>query len=177
MAFKDLVQQELIIKNRLNPMKKILFAWPLFFFFATPFLEAAPALPLPRFASLRSSEINLRVGPGSEYPIEWIFKRKDMPVEIIDEFEVWRKIRDYEGVEGWVHKSMLSGARFAIVTHAFQHLHRSADLHSKAVAAAEAGVICKIHEVKGDWCRIEAQGHKGWVTRAALWGLYPHETL
>ncbi|MBN9343868.1 MAG: hypothetical protein BGO76_08950 [Caedibacter sp. 38-128] len=158
-------------------MKKIL----LLLFALSPSLStfswAATPLPLPRFASLRSSEINLRVGPGSEYPIEWIFKRKDMPVEIIDEFEVWRKIRDYEGVEGWVHKSMLSGARFVIVVHTFQHLHRSADLHSKAVAAAEAGVICKILETKGDWCRIETQGYKGWVTRAALWGLYPHEII
>ncbi|AIL12515.1 hypothetical protein IM40_01620 [Candidatus Paracaedimonas acanthamoebae] len=158
-------------------MKKIIFLSLFFTSLLSVSLRAATPLPLPRFASLRSSEINLRVGPGSEYPIEWIFKRKDMPIEIIDEFEVWRKIRDYEGVEGWVHKSMLSGARFAIVVHTFQHLHRSADLHSKAVAAAEAGVICKILETKGDWCKIEAQGYKGWVTRSALWGLYPHETI
>lgn len=158
-------------------MIKVLFVFFLSFPFLNDISVAAPSLPLPRFASLRSNEINLRVGPGSEYPIEWIFKRKDMPVEIIDEFEVWRKIRDYEGIEGWVHKSMLSGARFAIVIHTFQHLHQSADLHSKAIAAAEAGVICKILEAKGDWCRIEAQGHKGWITRAALWGLYPHETI
>lgn len=161
----------------MRPLSILTFLFLLLPAFMTPFLRAAAPLPLPRFASLRSSEINLRVGPGSEYPIEWILKRKDMPVEIIDEFEVWRKIRDYEGIEGWVHKSMLSGARFAIFIHPFQHLHRSADLHSKAVAAAEAGVICKILETKGDWCRIEAQGYKGWVVRSALWGLYPHETI
>lgn len=158
-------------------MTKIFFALVFILHFFCSASMAAPTLPLPRFASLRSNEINLRVGPGSEYPIEWVFKRKDMPVEIIDEFEVWRKIRDYEGIEGWVHKSMLSGTRFAIVIHTFQHLHRGADLHSKAIAAAEAGVICRILEAKGDWCRIEAQGHKGWVTRAALWGLYPHEMI
>jgi SH3-like domain-containing protein len=158
-------------------MKKVIFLSLLLTPLLSVFLWAATPLQLPRFASLRSSEINLRVGPGSEYPIEWILKREHMPVEIIAEYEVWRKIRDHEGVEGWVHKSMLSGARFAIVVHTFQHLHRKADLHSKAVAAAEAGVICKIVEAKGDWCCIEAQGYKGWVSRAALWGIYPHETI
>ncbi|OJX13767.1 MAG: hypothetical protein BGO77_05935 [Caedibacter sp. 37-49] len=158
-------------------LKRISLLTYLFTFIISSFAWAAAPLPLPRFASLRSSEINLRVGPGSEYPIEWIYKRKDLPIEIIDEFEVWRKIRDYEGVEGWVHKSMLSGARFAIFVHPFQHLHRSADLHSKAIAAAEAGVMCKILETKGDWCKIETQGYKGWVVRSALWGIYPNETI
>lgn len=155
--------------------KSILFL--LFLTISTLTWAGTTPLPLPRFASLRSSEINLRVGPGSEYPIDWIFKRKDIPVEIIDEFEVWRKIRDYEGVEGWVHKSMLSGARFGIFTHPYQHLHRNADLHSKALAAIEAGVTCKLLETKGDWCKIETQGYKGWVARTALWGIYPHETI
>lgn len=141
-----------------------------------PAFAGAP-LPLPRFASLRSSEINLRVGPGSEYPIEWIYKRANMPIEITAEYEVWRKIKDHEGDEGWVHKSMLSGARYVIVTHAFQYLHEEADLHSKAVAGAEAGVIGKVLKVKGEWCYVEMQGHKGWIARTAIWGLYPNETL
>jgi SH3-like domain-containing protein len=71
---------------------------------------------LPRFVSLRASEVNLRTGPGIRYPIEWVFKRRDLPVEVVDEFESWRRIRDWEGTLGWVHQSMLRGRRTALVT-------------------------------------------------------------
>src|SRR5919204_606278 len=72
-------------------------------------------LPLPRFASLRSDEVNVRTGPGTRYPVDWVFKRKGMPVEIVAEFENWRKIRDWQGASGWVHQSLLTGKRSFII--------------------------------------------------------------
>src|SRR5262245_5050819 len=68
-------------------------------------------LPIPRFASLRSDEVNVRSGPGTRYPVEWVFKRKSMPVEIVAEYDIWRKIRDWQGASGWVHQSLLTGKR------------------------------------------------------------------
>jgi SH3-like domain-containing protein len=84
---------------------------------AAAFVVAAPAAAaegeagqkLPRFVSLRSDQVNLRVGPGENYPIEWVLTRKEMPVEIVKEFENWRMIRDWQGTEGWVHERMLTG--------------------------------------------------------------------
>src|SRR6202048_2611436 len=72
-------------------------------------------LPVPRFVSLHADRVNLRTGPGDRYPIDWVFTRKDMPVEIIAQFEHWRQIRDWEGTKGWVHQRMLAGKRDVIV--------------------------------------------------------------
>src|SRR5215471_20860346 len=72
-------------------------------------------LPIPRFATLKSDEVNVRTGPGSRYPVDWVFKRKGMPVEIVAEYEVWRKIRDWQGASGWVHQSLLTGKRSFII--------------------------------------------------------------
>ena len=72
-------------------------------------------LTLPRFVSLRASEVNMRTGPGTRYPIAWVYKQRNLPVEIVDEFDTWRRIRDWEGSEGWVHQSMLHGRRSIMV--------------------------------------------------------------
>src|SRR5438477_10938197 len=73
--------------------------------------ESEAGQKLPRFVSLRSDQVNLRVGPGENYPIEWVLARKDMPVEVVEEFENWRIIRDGQGSEGWVHDSMVTVKR------------------------------------------------------------------
>src|SRR5438876_886029 len=92
--------------------------------------HAVPAaeknLPVPRFVSLRSEQVNVRTGPGERYPIEWVFTRRDLPVEIVAEFENWRKIRDSEGSEGWVHQRMLAGRRSVLVRDKVRELHRRA---------------------------------------------------
>jgi SH3-like domain-containing protein len=142
-----------------------------------PAAENDSGQKLPRFVSLRSDEANLRVGPGENYPIEWVLTRKDMPVEITKEFENWRMIRDWQGTEGWVHERMLSGKRDVVVKDAVRALHREPDLASPAVARAEPGVIARLLECKADWCRIEAAGHTGWVQRGDLWGVYPDEVV
>jgi SH3-like domain-containing protein len=132
---------------------------------------------LPRFVSLRSDDVNLRVGPGENYPIEWVYKRKDMPVEIIEEFQNWRKVQDWQGASGWVLDRMVTGKRAVIVDHEVQPLYRLPDTASQIVARAEPGVIARLIEFQGAWCRIEAGGYNGWVQRSEVWGVLPDETL
>ncbi|MCA3245883.1 MAG: SH3 domain-containing protein [Azospirillum sp.] len=141
---------------------------------------AREALPIPRFVSLRSEEVNLRTGPGVRYPVEWVFVRRQMPVEILQEFENWRRVRDREGTEGWVHQSMLAGRRTAIVLGEAgrpAELRRRAEDGAPALARIEPGVIATLIECAGAWCRLEAGGFRGWMPRAGLWGVYPQETV
>jgi SH3-like domain-containing protein len=139
--------------------------------------QSAAGDKLPRFASLRSDEVNLRVGPGENYPIEWVFKRKDLPVEIVEEFQNWRKIQDWQGTKGWVLDRMVTGKREVIVAGAVRALYRGPDPDSPIVARAEPGVVARLIEFRGPWCRIEAGGIIGWVPRSAVWGVYADETL
>jgi SH3-like domain-containing protein len=132
---------------------------------------------LPRFVSLRSDQVNLRVGPGENYPIEWVLTRKNMPVEIVREFENWRMIRDWQGTEGWVHERMLTGKRAVVIKGGVRTLHRQPDPASPAVARAEAGVVAQLAECRADWCRVEAADYAGWVQRGDLWGVYPDEIV
>ena len=132
---------------------------------------------LPRFASLRSDEVNLRVGPGENYPIEWVYKRKDMPVEILEEFQNWRKVQDWQGAKGWVLDRMVTGKRAVIVDGGVRPLYRLPDPASQIVARAEPGVIARLIEFQGPWCRVEAGSFKGWIQRSDVWGVLPDETL
>jgi len=133
-------------------------------------------LPLPRFVTLRADEANLRAGPGTQYPVEWVYQRKGLPVEIIAEFEHWRRIRDSEGTVGWVHKSLLSGERGVIVVDGIQPLREAPAAEAPPVLHAEPGVIGELHACTDAWCRIDIEGHTGWIARHVLWGVYPDET-
>jgi SH3-like domain-containing protein len=103
--------------------------------------DAPPAAgsSLPRFVSLRSDEVNLRTGPGVRYPVDWVLQRKYMPVEVLAEFENWRKVRDWQGTEGWVHQSNLSGRRYAIITGEVRSIRRLPETGAPTVARLEAG--------------------------------------
>ena len=140
-------------------------------------IRADEKLPLPRFASLKSDEVNLRSGPGEDRPKLWVYQRAGMPVEIIDEFDTWRRIRDYQGVVGWVSAALLSGRRTAIVTEARRVLHEKADAASSPVAELDPGVIARLIECDGAWCRVEVKGYQGWLKRTDFWGVYPSETV
>ncbi len=136
-------------------------------------------LPLPRFVSLRSDEVNLRTGPGQRYPIDWIYARKDVPVEVIAEFDVWRKIRDWEGSEGWVHQSMLSGRRM-MVTVGGRHPLRASDANNAdTVAEVEPGVFGRLVGCprNRDFCRVEFGTLQGWMRRDEMWGVYGGEWI
>lgn len=125
----------------------------------------------PRFASLRAAEVNMRTGPGVRYPIDWVFMRRNLPVEIIADYHNWRKIRGWKGTVGWVHKSMLSGKRTAIVTHGRQPLRDAAADRARVVAHVNAKVVGRLLSCEKDWCRLEVAGIRGWIRRAKLWGV------
>ena len=135
------------------------------------------APPLPRFESLRWEKVNLRAGPGDNYPIRWVLMRKGMPVEILDRFDVWRKIRDWQGSVGWVHERMLVNNRTVIVTGKERTLHAEPRETAKPVARAQPGVVGRLLSCRGSWCRIDAQGVKGWVERRAIFGVTLDETV
>lgn len=116
-------------------------------------------LPIPRFASLRSDEVNVRTGPGSRYPIDWMFKRKAMPVEIVAEYG-WRKIRDWQGASGWVHQSLLTGKRSFIVAAKTASLHKTPAASAEVVAKL-GRVMGEVRSCAGDWCRVRVSGVSG----------------
>jgi SH3-like domain-containing protein len=128
-------------------------------------------LTLPRFASLRAREVNMRAGPGVRYPVEWVYKRRGLPVRIVAEFESWRKVRDWRGTIGWIHRSMLTGRRMAITAGRGSVMRRSPESNAPAVARIEPGVVAGLAACKKSWCRIEAGGLGGWVPRKAIWGI------
>jgi len=132
---------------------------------------------LPHFASLHSDKVNLRAGPGDRYPIEWIYIRKDWPVEVIAKFDHWQRVRDWEGTEGWIHEKMVTGRRDVIITGGVRALRQATDLGAGLVARAEPGVVARLDECRGEWCRIEAGEVIGWVQRSDIWGVYPNETV
>lgn len=134
--------------------------------------------PLPRFVSLASDKVYLRIGPGTKYPVLWEYQRKGLPVEIVMEFDVWRKIKDHEGTQGWVHKSLLSGKRTAISAHDdLIEIKRKPESKSRLMAYAEPKSVLSLEECMPQWCRIEAQGYSGFVERKYLWGIYENETI
>ena len=134
-------------------------------------------LPLPRFVSLRKGEVNLRTGPGTRYPIDWVLTHKNMPVEITAEFESWRRVRDWQGAIGWVHKSMLSGRRWIIVRGKRHPLRRDKDAASPVIAHLDEKVIGRLKQCRGTWCRIDIAGIQGWIERSAIWGVYQDEKI
>ncbi|NCT40612.1 MAG: hypothetical protein GW778_03000 [Alphaproteobacteria bacterium] len=134
--------------------------------------------PLPRFVTIASGEAYVRAGPGTKYPIQWVYKRSGLPVEITLEFDHWRKIRDFEGQVGWIHKSLLSGRRNAMVqSNDTVSLFRKPELDSRLIALLEPNVIVQIEECDALWCNVEASGYKGWITKENLWGVYPNEII
>lgn len=143
-------------------------------------------LPLPRFVSLKSDEVNLRTGPGKDYPTQWVFRRAGLPVEVIKEFESWRQVRDSEGVTGWVNQALLSGRRTAQVLpwemkagEAPPRLELRSDdsERSSATALVEAGVIANVQSCDSRWCYVTIEKFKGYIPQSKLWGIYPGEII
>ncbi len=139
-------------------------------------------LPVPRFVSLKPSDTPMREGPSKEHPVKWVFKRDGMPVEITAEFENWRRIRDYEGVEGWVYHTRLSGRRTVMVQIRPRQklepvpLFASNDDRSAVLAKLEPGVVANPDTCDGKWCRIHGEGFDGYMRQDKLWGVYSTDT-
>jgi SH3-like domain-containing protein len=149
---------------------------------STPQVTLGPSgLPLPRFVSLRS-RANLRVGPGTSYAVEWQFVRPGIPLEIIQEYDNWRRVRDSDGTEGWVNQSLLSGSRTAIVapwardSGTILSLHAEPSESARLVARLEPGLIGSVRSCDGEWCQMNFSGVRGWLRQSRLWGVYPGET-
>jgi SH3-like domain-containing protein len=138
-------------------------------------------LPIPRFVSLKAEKVNVRRGPSSDHPVAWVFQRKGMPVEIVAEFENWRRIRDSEGEEGWILQSMLTGKRTAIVApwrgEKTTPMHSAPNTESSLSAMLTGGVMGEVGHCDGEWCELSAGGYEGFVEQAALWGVYPGEKV
>ncbi|MGR3541153.1 MAG: SH3 domain-containing protein [Hasllibacter sp.] len=133
-------------------------------------------LPLPRFVSLKADEANARRGPSTAHAVEWVFRREGMPLEVVAEYEHWRRVRDIDGVGGWVHYAMLSGVRSGIVLRdlAVMTSHPGG---GREVARLEAGVVARLTECAGGHCRLSVGGQRGWVPEALIWGVRPNESF
>jgi SH3-like domain-containing protein len=134
-------------------------------------------LPVPRFVSLHASKIYLRTGPGMNFPVQWIYQRRHMPVEVIAEYDTWRKIKDWQGTIGWVHQSMLDGGRYALITGSERELLQDPADTAAPTAKVMPGVVAQILRCDGTWCRINADGYKGWLRRDEFYGTYPDEKV
>lgn len=142
-----------------------------------PAAERGPVtnLPLPRFVSIKAAEANVRRGPSLGHRIDWVFQRRHMPVEVTAEYGHWRRVRDVEGAGGWVHYSLLSGARYVLVMQPETVLRARPEPDARAVAQAEPGVVARLGECSADWCEITAENYTGWVGKSVLWGVAPGE--
>ncbi len=143
----------------------------------TPAQRRGSGLPIPRFASLRSDEVNVRTGPGTRYPVDWVFKRKSMPVEIVAEYENFRKIRDWQGASGWVYQGLLTGKRSFVVPAKMANLYKTPAPAAEVVAKLEPEVMGEIRSCLGDWCRVKVSGVSGWLERNEIWGVYKSEPI
>jgi SH3-like domain-containing protein len=131
---------------------------------------------LPRFASMAAERINVRAGPGKQYPIRWVYARAGLPVKIVEAFDTWRRIEDHDGDTGWIHVSLLSGRRTVMLTGDIQPLLRAPDRGARIVLRAEPGVIGRLLACREAWCEVEIARQRGWLERRGLWGLLPGES-
>lgn len=137
----------------------------LFLLFSTQFLYATNM-----FVSLRSSEVNMRVGPGKEYPVSWVFMRANLPMLLIAEFDQWRKVKYMDGTTGWIHKNMISHRNCAIVLQNYAIVYRGAS-KKYPILKLEKGVVVKLSKRDGDFVKVEINNMKGWVEKKFLWGI------
>ncbi len=146
---------------------------------ADPEKPEGSAPKLPRFASLRSDDVNMRVGPGTRYRIEWVYKRRDLPVEIEREYDVWRWVRDPDGIQGWVHQATLMGRRSFMVQNSNATLRSDPTDTASAVAILTPGVIGRIRscEAASEWCNVQTGSYRGYLRRQAFWGVLPGEAI
>ena len=138
-------------------------------------------LPLPRFVSIKSAPVNIRQGPSKDHDIAWTFVKAGVPVEVTQEYDIWFRIRDSEGAEGWVQKTLLSGKRTALVApwekKGTTPMRDKADIAARIVANVEPSVLVEVSECTGRWCRISAEGVKGWIEQGRIWGAYQDESF
>lgn len=147
--------------------------------FSAPLLaaEVGPVtnLPLPRFVSMKASKGNVRRGPSLTHRIDWVFKRRDMPLRITAEHGHWRRVEDRDGMGGWVHYSLLSGTRTVLIEQDMLALHVRPDPAAPITAALELGVVARLGDCDDEWCELRSGGYRGWAPKSRVWGVAPDE--
>ena len=132
--------------------------------------ERLTGLPLPRYAAIRATEANLRVGPSTNYPVLWRYEKRGLPVRIVKEHFNWRKVEDPRGETGWMSAHLLADWPRAIVTAADRLLRRSPETSARGVAVLKPNVVVTVLERRDGWCRVSKEGHKGWLKSDEVWG-------
>lgn len=130
-------------------------------------------LPLPRFVSIGVEVANLRLGPRGSYDVVAVYRRRGLPLKVIDEFDTWREVEDYEGVRGWMHQRLLSGRRTVMVRDTAAIVRRLPADDGPPILVAEPLVIADLLRCAEAWCFVEIEGRRGWVRAAGLWGVVP----
>ena len=148
---------------------------PLFGFTQEPQKGQVTNLPIPRYVSLKVKEANARRGPSLSHKIDWIYKRQNMPLEIYAEYENWRRVRDFEGLGGWVHYTLLSGTRYVLVKNELLEMRLLPSIDAQVIAKVPQLNIATLDKCNKDWCRIIDDGYKGWVPKNGIWGVYENE--
>ena len=157
--------------------------WAITFFVATSLCGPSFAnergkvtnLPIPRYVSLKAEEGNVRRGPSLSHRIDWVFKRRNMPLQVTGEHGHWRRVQDRDGQGGWVHYSLLSGVRHVIIESDLTPMRVKPIGDAEVNAYAEAGVVARLGTCSLEWCRVNAHGSRGWVAKKVLWGVKPQE--
>ena len=148
---------------------------------AEPALGGVSGLPIPRFVSLKPDRVNVRSGPNKDQEVRWVYTRAGMPVEITAEYENWRRIRDWEGAEGWVYHSLLSGKRTAVVVPSLKDelvpLYDGPDVEAAITARLQSGVLTQVKSCSGKWCQVSGKDFSGYIVQERLWGAYPNEKV
>ncbi len=148
---------------------------PIFGFTQGPQKGQVTNLPIPRYVSLKVKEANARRGPSLSHKIDWIYKRQNMPLEIYAEYENWRRVRDFEGLGGWVHYTLLSGIRYVLIKNELLEMRLLPSTDAQVIAKVPQHNIATLDKCNKDWCRIIDDGYKGWVPKNGIWGVYENE--
>ncbi|MDE3121328.1 MAG: hypothetical protein KGK00_06085, partial [Paracoccaceae bacterium] len=148
-----------------------------------PALAAAPevgpvtGLPIPRFVSLKGNKGNARRGPSLTQRIDWVFTRAGMPLKVTGEYDHWRRVEDKDGLGGWLHYTLIAGARTVVILSPMAKLHALPEEGAPVTAEAQQNAIAHLFAAKPNWCRIGAQGDSGWIARKDIWGVLPNEVF
>ncbi len=152
--------------------------------YAQSSISGKTGLPVPRFVSLKSQRVNMRIGPGKQFKVVWLYLKKGLPMEIIQEYDNWRKVRDPEGNEGWILHSLLSGKRTIIVNQGETDkaagtvdMRENVSDDSVIIARVEPGVVMEVKACQDQRCLVAAEGATGYLEKKFLWGVYPDELI
>ena len=132
-------------------------------------------LPVPRFVSLKAPRASLRAGPGEKWAVKWEYRQRDLPLLVVDEYDHWRKVRDMDGTEGWLHKNLVAAKRTAQASAPSLTVRRAPDLHAAPAAVLEKNVIMQLNGCNTQWCNVRGAKFEGWVPRNVVWGVAAYE--